>query len=150
MSTVLADCGDFHTILSHFFWKLEFYPINPAWCNFIYIPNTQMEFYPFIRAKIKFHSFILKERYPLTLQIMEHYFNRDDLYEINPGSIPAQSVPNPCNSSIQDQKVMKKWSKGDIYSVMVHWLWIEHGLSMDWSQIEPFLKAPLCTQNHAI
>ncbi len=43
-------------------WILFF---NPAWCNFIHDPNTEMEFYPLIRTKIEFHPFIRKERYPL-------------------------------------------------------------------------------------
>ncbi len=38
---------------------------NPAQYNSIPNPNPEMEFYPLIRTKIKFHPFIRKEGYPL-------------------------------------------------------------------------------------
>ena len=54
---------------------------NPACYNFIHNPNTEMEFYPLIRAKIEFHPFIRKERYPLKryLKINQTIFWRETL-----------------------------------------------------------------------
>ena len=71
--------------------------------------------------------------------------NRDDLYGINPCSIQVQSMPNPCNSSIQDQKLMEKsdqsnwnilkWHLEYYGSLIVDWAWIDHRLNRLWKHL---------------
>ncbi len=49
----------------NFFLEIWILSVNPGQYNFIPNPSPVMEFYPLIRAKIEFHPFIRKERYPL-------------------------------------------------------------------------------------
>ena len=63
--TVIYPGNLFYIKLLRSFLEIWILSFNPAQCNFIPTPKSEMEFYPLIQTKVEFHPFIQKERYPL-------------------------------------------------------------------------------------
>ncbi len=95
---------------SQFFLEIWILSFNPAWCNFIHDPNTEMEFYPLIQAKIEFHPFIQKERYPLNILEIPAMFRFPETHP-------------PQNLNISDQNYMYTGARNcsDSKNMYVSW-----------------------------